>query len=216
MRIAVALDRGPAPRWLALVPMSLRAEDGAGLDALDPPTRGAPIVDEAHLTEALLAAGDNMPQLREVLDYFADDPHMRVAARFLIANMPGKGYIVTELQDAKGTRIAFDPLAYPNFEASRDAIEALEKKHGTLEFKRDRKIEDLKTIDGRLPHQAHRAKRKGLEASSQRTSASASARSCTMSSPTAGARSRSTTGCEPLLRRYAGRAEKHLDGEEAR
>lgn len=210
MRIAVALAAGLL-LMLGMVAISV-AEDGAGLDALDPPTRGAPIVDEAHLAEALLAAGDNMPQLRRVLDHFADDPHKRVAARFLIANMPGKGYIVTELQDAQGTRIAFDPLAYPDFEASRNAIEALEKKHGTLEFKRDRKIEDLKTItaDYLIKHinlsvtawqRRAKDKRVGFRAFLHYVL------------PYRGSQEPLDDWLEPLLRRYAGRAEKHLDGE---
>ena len=91
-------------------------------------TCGDPIVDDKHVVEALQAAGDNAPQLQEVLDHFADDVHKRTAARFLIANMPGKGYIVTELRNKKGEVVPYDPLAYENFKASQAALDELKRR----------------------------------------------------------------------------------------
>ena len=195
-----------------LQPLRLAAADeGPQRGEPDVPTTGAPIVQDAWIAEALQAAGDNAPQLQQVLDHFDDDPHKRVAARFLIGHMLGKGYIVTELQDAEGKRIAFDPLAYPDFEASRDAIEALEKKHGTLDFKRDHKLEDVKTITAaylikhidlsvetwkRRPREARVSFRAFLE----------------YVLPYRGSQEPVDDWLDPLLRRYAGRAEKHLDG----
>lgn len=105
-----------------------------------------PPVDTDYLAQALDAAGENRAELERVLAHFAADPRKQKAARFLIENMPGHGYIKTQLRDAKGTPIAFDPLAYPNFKAALAALDELEKAHGALDFARDEKVEDVKTI----------------------------------------------------------------------
>ncbi|MDA1193677.1 MAG: hypothetical protein O2894_00680 [Planctomycetota bacterium] len=112
----------------------------------DPPDPAPIVVDAAHVTEALAAAGENAPELQRVLEHFALDQAKQVAARFLIANMPGKGYVRTRLVDAQGAAVAFDPLAYDSFESAREAIEALETEHGALDFQRSDLVEDVRTI----------------------------------------------------------------------
>ena len=107
----------------------------------------APSVPDDHVAEALKAAGDNAPQLQLVLDHFAKDKQRLTAARFLIANMPGHGYIVTRLKVKEtGETIEYDPLAYGKFKESLAALDELEKKHGELEWGREKKIEDVHTI----------------------------------------------------------------------
>ena len=59
----------------------------------------APTVPDDHVAEALEAAGKNRAELQRVLDHFAGDAPKLTAARFLIANMPGHGYIITRLPD---------------------------------------------------------------------------------------------------------------------
>ena len=103
-------------------------------------------ISSIHLEAALEAAGDNRQQLQAVLDHYANDPQRRAAAEFLISNMPGHGYIVTHLRDKQGNIIDYDPLDYPQFKAALAALDELEKKHGQLEFSRDEKVEDVKTI----------------------------------------------------------------------
>jgi len=111
------------------------------------PLFAAPSVPDDHVAEALKAAGDNAPQLQRVLDHFAKDKQRLTAARFLIANMPGHGYIVTRLKvKESGETIEYDTLAYANFKASLAALDELEKEHGELEWGRERKIEDTQTI----------------------------------------------------------------------
>ncbi len=66
--------------------------------------------------------------------------------RWLVANMPGRGYVVTALKDAKGAVIPWDPLAYPTFAATQAAFDALEKAHGPLEFARDHLVADVETV----------------------------------------------------------------------
>ncbi len=104
------------------------------------------LVEDRYVEEALKQAGTNRPELEKVLDHYAENGLKRSAARFLIANMPGKGYIVTELRDAEGNRVEYDPLSYPDFKAALEALEALEKKHGELDFARDHVVSDLETI----------------------------------------------------------------------
>ncbi len=105
-------------------------------------------VADKHVEEALAQAAGNRAALEKVLSHYRTqgDPQMLTGARFVIANMTDKGYIVTELRDGKGNPIPFDPLSYTDFNEARAAIEALEKKHGTIDFARDKKILDVETI----------------------------------------------------------------------
>jgi hypothetical protein len=97
---------------------------------------------------ALSKAGDNRSELKQVLRHYRDvgDPQKLEAARFLIANMEGHGYTVTALYDKEKNEIAFDALDYANYAEARAALDALEEKHGELDFKRKRFDEDLETI----------------------------------------------------------------------
>jgi hypothetical protein len=99
---------------------------------------------------ALSKAGDNRPELERVLRHYRreGDEQKLQAAQFLIANMEGHGYTVTALYDAEKNEIEFDALAYPDFNQARAALEALEEKHGELDFKRKRFDKDLETITG--------------------------------------------------------------------
>ncbi|MHC4957322.1 MAG: transglutaminase-like domain-containing protein [Planctomycetota bacterium] len=105
-------------------------------------------IPDAHVEEALEAAGENRAELQRVLDHYAKDadPRKLMAARFLVANMPGHGFILTRLVNGKGEPVPYDPLAYATFKDAQAALDALEKEHGELEFKRDKKIEDVKTM----------------------------------------------------------------------
>ncbi len=109
---------------------------------------GWPGVPEAYVQEALAAAGRNRGELEAVLEHFKEegDSFKVTAARFLIANMPGHGYVITRLEDEDGEEIAYDPLAYDDFEQALQALEALEAEHGSLEFKRDRIVLDVETM----------------------------------------------------------------------
>ena len=98
-----------------------------------------------HLEEALVKAGKNRAELEKVLAHFKD-PEKLAAAKFLIENMPGHGYVITRLVAADGTTIPYDPLDYPNFKAALARLDELEKKHGTIDFKRDGFRADVETM----------------------------------------------------------------------
>ncbi len=119
------------PCLLALLLILPSAHPAPAGDALQIP--------DAHVEGALVAAGANRVQLETVLAHFdrQGNAQRRTAARFLIANMPGHGYITTVLRDKQGNTIAYDPLAFENFKASQAALDVLEKKHGELDWDRD-------------------------------------------------------------------------------
>lgn len=128
---------------------------GAGAARAEEPTppaareaRPSVEVPGEHVEAALAEAGANRPELERFLAHYEalGDPARRSAARFLVANMPGKGYVVTALKDAQGKVIPYDPLAYPDFEAALQAFEALEKQHGAIDFARDHLVSDLATL----------------------------------------------------------------------
>jgi hypothetical protein len=127
---------------LTLAAVPARAADAAAGEL------GPHRVSDAHVTEALEAAGDNRAELERALAAAEDsgDAEERTSMRFLVANMPGKGYVVTHLADADGNVIPFDTMAYETFAESRAAIEALEKEHGELHWSRDRIVLDVETI----------------------------------------------------------------------
>jgi hypothetical protein len=131
------------PFALFLAPAPSVGEEAAGAPA-------AVVVPDADVEAALVEAGKNRSEWERVLAHFAEkepaDANGLLAARFLIANMPGKGYVVTVLKDAKGKVVPYDPLAYSDFEKAQVAYEALEKLHGPLEFKRDHVVGDLETL----------------------------------------------------------------------
>ncbi len=141
LRLAVALLVG------ALGATRLTAEEPPGAPAPGAAAEAA-LVDPAHVEAALVESGAHRPELEKVLAHFGAQgggPRL-VAARFLIANMPGKGHVVTALKDAKGNVLPYDPLAFPDFEAALQAYEALEKRHGPIDFARDRLVADLVTL----------------------------------------------------------------------
>jgi hypothetical protein len=108
----------------------------------------APAGTSDYVEAALAQAGTNRPQLEAVLDHYrvAGDPEKLAAAEFLIANMPDKGYVITQLRTKDGTAIASDPLAYTDFSIALVELEKIEKEHGEVDFARDHLVKDLETI----------------------------------------------------------------------
>src|SRR5262245_41845560 len=117
------------------------AGDGPGAPSA-PPSSAVP---DAHVEEALVAAGKNRAELERFLARYAgaDDPEKREASRFLVANMGGKGYAVFELRDGKGGAIPYDPLSFPTFPAAQEALDAIEKERGTVDFARAKVVADV-------------------------------------------------------------------------
>jgi len=132
--------------FLLLVALLLATTLPIALLADDAP----PDVQDAWVEEALEAAGDHRAELEKALAHYTaeNDPDglKRIAVRFLVANMPGRGYVVTVLQDEDGTAIPFDPTDYPNYEAAREAIEGIERECGEIGFSRERLVKDIETV----------------------------------------------------------------------
>lgn len=130
----------------AWAPVAARAADDA---APEPAAATCPdVVTDAAVEAALAQAGDNRAELEQALAAAAAhrDPRRAPALRFLVANMPHHGYVTTALRDAQGRDVPYDPLAYDTFAAAREALEALEKEHGTLDFARDGFASDLEHV----------------------------------------------------------------------
>lgn len=122
---------GMATRLALLIPL-LAALAGAG--------------EPDDVEAALEKAKANRPELEKVLAHYADAPEKLAAARFLIANMEGHGYVEFGLFDEKGEEIPYEALDYKSFKEAEAAYDALEKEHGPLEFKRKRFTPDLEAI----------------------------------------------------------------------
>jgi len=124
-----------------LAPTALLAEEGGAGDSGHAQDR--------YVREALEKAGPNRPELELALAQAraSGDAEKLQAARFLIANMPGKGYVITQLRTPDGKPLSYDPLSYVDLGAAHSALDALEKEHGELAFARDDLVEDVRTIE---------------------------------------------------------------------
>ena len=100
------------------------------------------------IKEAYSIAGQNKIELAKVLKHYkaAGEDQKLAAAEFLIANMPGHGYIITSFRDKDGNEVHFDAAEYENYDEATAALEKLEKQHGELEYYRKEFIDDTKVI----------------------------------------------------------------------
>jgi hypothetical protein len=107
-----------------------------------------PQIPDAQVEEALAQAGENRAQIQAFLDRQRDtkDPKRWVAARFLVANMTGKGFVPMTLRDPKGTAIPFDAPGFPSLDAAQKAYDDLEKAKGKIDFAPDKTVLDLETL----------------------------------------------------------------------
>lgn len=101
-----------------------------------------------EVTAALDNAGENRAELERVLTTFAaDDDTLKLhAAYYLIGNMEGHCYATYRLVDTAGSEIPHNVLDYPDYTALTAAFDTLEQQHGTLDFVKGEKINDLETI----------------------------------------------------------------------
>jgi len=101
-----------------------------------------------ELEAALALAGPNRDEIERALARFDGDeePERRAALEFLIANMPGQGFIDYALVDDRGREVPFDALAYASLAEAQAALRALEAEHGPLDFAKKTLVEDLRTL----------------------------------------------------------------------
>jgi len=101
-----------------------------------------------EVTAALDKAGNNRAELERVLTTFAaaEDTLKLHAAYCLIGNMEGHCYVTYRLEDTTGNEIAYNALDYPDYPALTAAFDTLEQQHGTLDFVKGEKVNDLETI----------------------------------------------------------------------
>jgi len=102
----------------------------------------------ADVEMALSKADDNRGELENVLRHYQrlGDEQKLEAARFLIRNMEGHGFILTAFYDKDGNEIEFEALDYPNFKEAQAALDALEQEHGELDYDSKRFDADLEKI----------------------------------------------------------------------
>jgi len=88
------------------------------------------------------------PVLQEVLKHYSADADSlaRAAAEFLFDNMDDHGYVTFDLADSSGNVIPFDVLSFPTYEALEDTFRVLERRFGTLDFKKRTMVDDDSVI----------------------------------------------------------------------
>jgi hypothetical protein len=102
-----------------------------------------------EVEEALEAAGDNRPELEQVLRHFAsgEDTLKLRAAEFLIANMEGHSYVTFMLHDSNEVEIDFDVLDYADFDELVEAADSLEVVRGEIDFSKKNEVVDLEVVE---------------------------------------------------------------------
>lgn len=102
--------------------------------------------DRGEVEAALEVAGANRGEIEVALAHFAGEPEKRAALEYLVANMPGQGFIDYALCDEQGHELPFDALQYASLAEAEAAQRALEAEHGPLEFQKKPLVEDLRTL----------------------------------------------------------------------
>ena len=102
----------------------------------------------ADVESALMFAGPNRVEIERALEHYAagDDAQKLDAVCFLVANMPGHGYVTYGLYDAERNEVAYDALDYASYAEAQAAMDALEAEHGPLEFQKKELVEDLSVL----------------------------------------------------------------------
>ena len=127
-----------------LLVVGLAARGGSASAGEDP----LPPVAQADVDKALEAAGKNRPAIEAFLKHYErpESAERIVASRWLVANMPGKGFVPFTLRDEKKQAIPFDPLSFKDFAAAQKELDALEKTHGKVDFVAEPVVPDLETL----------------------------------------------------------------------
>jgi len=121
--------------------------------------RGARSEKDARVEATLSAAGENRSNLQGVLDHYAlavedgkdADAALKLdAARYLIANMEGQGFVLTAFYDAKKVEVPFEALDYKNYGEAQAAMDSLEKEHGSVDYGKKRLDSDAATMTAEL------------------------------------------------------------------
>lgn len=101
-----------------------------------------------EIAAALDEAGANRGEIERFLARYerGADREAAEAARFLVANMPGKGHVLFAWRDAKGGTFDFDPLAHGTFAKAQAALDAIERERGPCETFRAQRVSDLETL----------------------------------------------------------------------
>ncbi|MCE9634862.1 MAG: hypothetical protein K8T90_04080 [Planctomycetes bacterium] len=113
-----------------------------------PPLPRTPLVSEEGIPEALEKAGANRLEIAALLAHYDSSPdaEARACARFLVANMPGKGYVVFGWKDAKGEPVEFDPLRSKSFAEAQTVLDRIEKERGAIDYVKAKFVPDLETV----------------------------------------------------------------------
>ncbi|MFZ5434551.1 MAG: transglutaminase domain-containing protein [Calditrichota bacterium] len=86
--------------------------------------------------------------LAEVLQHYSADTDSlkRAAARFLVDNMEGHGYITYDLVDSAGQVISFSIFDYADYDQLTASFDSLEDRYGVLDFRKREMIADDSVI----------------------------------------------------------------------
>ncbi|MBU0984012.1 MAG: transglutaminase-like domain-containing protein, partial [candidate division Zixibacteria bacterium] len=102
----------------------------------------------ADVSQVLVEAGQNRAELEKVLNRFSEsgDSLKLKAAYYLIGNMSGHCYATYRLADTAGQEIPFNVLDFATFDDLTKGFDSLERVHGTLEFEKGERVNDIEVI----------------------------------------------------------------------
>jgi hypothetical protein len=96
----------------------------------------------------MLPAGSRNALLTELTEHYSSDGDSlkRLAAKYLIENMEGHGFVNYELRDTSGQSVDFSIFNYKTYEGLETAFDSLEDKFGFLDFEKKEFIADSAVI----------------------------------------------------------------------
>lgn len=102
--------------------------------------------------EYLNSAGENQVEIQKALDHYKADPDTLKlrALEYLLENMDGHSYVMTELYDSMDQVIPFCVTDYSDYKTMVAGMDSLEVQTGELHFDRSETIKDLTAISADL------------------------------------------------------------------
>ena len=135
-------------RVMGLLLLALMLPACTAPSSAPPDDSASEMTSDDALAAALERAGTNRPEIERYLAHYERDADVerRLAARWVVANMPGHGFAKMALKRADGSIVPFEATDHPNLAAAQARLDDLAANEGALSFGLEQFTEDLRVM----------------------------------------------------------------------